>query len=1361
VLRGGQGLDSIALSQIAALRPACTPDHPATGANGRGETMTLPNGIVRRGLALAALFILGLDGAIPPAHAADAASVGTVVVRFRGEAIPRDATVLPPAFADELVKTLRVGVVERGRTRDGAFRLSLEPPLSFVEARDAITRVRLRDDLLYAYLAQARDPAALARVQPKSGTPEPLLHRLIVKYRDPGLAQAASLNLPLGQNQLDRIAGLAGQPVAHERVMSGDAYVLRLFNRVSREELEAIADALTQEPSVEWAQPDYLDQIALEPNDPSYASQWHYFEAAGGVNLPAAWNRTTGSASIRVAVIDTGSLPNHPDLAGKFVGGYDMIASFPIPGNDGNGRDADPSDPGDWTAANECGSGTSARNSSWHGTHVAGTIAALTNNGVGVSGINWVSPIVPIRVLGKCGGYSSDIADGITWASGGAVPSLPANAHPAQALNLSLGGYRSNAACDAVYQTAISGALSRNVVVVVAAGNSNQETKFHTPANCDGVITVAATGRDGQRASYSNYDNNEAGVQVEIAAPGGSDGNGVLSTLNSGTTVPASYTYVGYNGTSMATPHVAGIVSLMLSAAPTKTPSQILAAITATARPFPTGTIRDCTSNLAAVTTSIKYCGAGIIDADAAIAAVSSLPATTTTLASSANPSTFGQSVTFTASVTGTNPTGNVAFAASGMTITGCGAVALAGAGNTRTAQCTTSALSAGSRSIVATYGGNASNAGSTSSPLSQTVNKAASTTGLASSTNPSTVGASVTFTATVSAVAPTGAVAFTDNGALVSGCSAVTLSGAGNVRTAQCVANTLPAGNRNIVATYAGDANNNGSVSSTLVHTVNKVASTTALASSSNPSVVGASIIFTASVTGVVPTGAVGFTDNGNAIAGCSAVMLAGAGNTRTAQCTTAALPAGSRNIVATYAGDAGNNGSVSTALVQSVVSLVATTTALASSENPSVAGSPVTFTATVAGSSPTGTVAFTDGGSPIAGCGAVALAGTGNARTASCAASGLAQGNRAIVATYGGDGANAGSASSPLAQAVNPPVLAKQRDFDGTLTADLLWRSGAGSHAIWLMSGATPGASANLAIDPPRAVTHTADFDGNGRHDLLLRNSIDGTTSMQLMNGLVPAGSATLLVDPAWEVTHTGDFDGDGKADLVWRNDAAGTTSMWRMDGTTFASGATLLVDGAWRVTHVGDFNGDGKSDLVWRNAATGETAIWLMNGTTFASGAIVLANAAWSVVLTGDLDGNGTADLVWRNASTGQVALWLMNGAAMSSGAIVLADANWVPTHAADFTGDGRADLVWRNTATGATNLWLMSGLAMTGGGPVANVGSTVAAVGDYNADGRADLVWHDPATGATELWLMDRLRPLSKATLLVSTWWTVRP
>ncbi len=1325
--------------------------------------MRFPFANARRGAAFAVLLVIGFDATVPAARAADGATVDAVVVRFRAEAVARDAAALPPDRAAGLAEALRTNVLEQDRTRDGAFRLRLEPPLPFIEAREAINRVRMRGDILYASLAPSRDAAAQPRVQPKAGTPDPLLHRLIVKYRDPGLEQAASLELPLGQGQLDRIAALAGQPVAHERVMSGNAYLVRLFNRVTRIDAEAIADALAQDPSVEWAQPDYLDQIALAPNDPSYASQWHYFEAAGGVNLPAAWNRTTGSASIRVAVIDTGSLPNHPDLAGKFLGGYDMIASYPIPANDGGGRDADPSDPGDWVAANECASGSSAKNSSWHGTHVAGTIAALTNNGAGVAGINWTSPIVPIRVLGKCGGYSSDIADGITWASGGSVSGLPANAYPARVLNLSLGGRRSAATCDAVYQTAINDALTRNVVVAIAAGNANEEAKYHTPGNCNGVITVAATGRSGQRASYSNYDDNEAGVQVEIAAPGGSDGNGVLSTLNSGTTTPnaGGYNYVNYQGTSMATPHVAGIVSLMLSAAPATTPSQVLAAIQNTARAFPTGTGRDCTSNLAAVTTTVKYCGAGIIDADAAIAAVATLPATTTSLASSANPSTFGQLVTFTASVTGTAPTGSVAFTANGAAIAGCGAAALTGAGNTRTAQCATSALATGGRSIVATYGGDTGNAGSVSSPLAQTVNKAASTTGLASSANPSAYGATVTFTATVSAVTPTGNVAFAADGATIGGCGAVALAGSGNVRTAQCATSALAAGTRNVVATYAGDTNNNGSASSTLSQAVNKVASTTGLASSANPSAVGASVTFTASVTGIAPAGTVAFTNNSATISGCGAVVLSGAGNTRTAQCTTSALPAGNRNIVATYGGDTGNNGSASAPLVQSVVAPSATTTTLASSENPSVGGSPVTLTATVSGNSPTGTVAFTDGAVGIAGCGAVALVGAGNSRTASCTASGLAVGNHPIVASYGGDGVNAGSASSALGQAVAAPVLAKQRDFDGTLTADLLWRNGAGGHALWLMSGTTVGTSANLGIDPPRAVTHTADFDGNGRHDLLIRDATTGATSVQLMNGLVPGAAATLLADPAWEATHTGDFDGDGKADLVWRNAATGTTALWRMDGTAFASGATLLVNAAWSVTNVADFDGDGKADLVWRNDTTGETAIWLMNGTSFVAGAVVLANPAWRVALTGDLDGNGKTDIVWRNASTGEVAIWLMNGFAMSAGAIVLADANWTPTHAADFTGDGRADLVWRNTATGATSLWLMNGLAMTSGGSVTNAGSTVVAVGDYNADGRADLVWHAPSTGLTELWLMDRLTPVAKSTLLISTWWTLRP
>jgi serine protease len=681
-------------------------------------------------LALASLFTV-------PAHAA---LVEAVVVKFRGDEALAGVAVLPEGHRFLAVKALRTGVTEIGRTRDGAYRLALEPALPFLEAQEAINRLRLDAQVLYAHGASRTPPEPGVRAQPKSGAPEPLLHRIIVKYRDPNTVATAVRDVPLAQNKLDRIAALAGTPVAHERVMSGDAYVVRLFSRMSRAALEAATDRLEQDPDVEWAQPDYLDQIALVPNDPSYASQWHYFDPVGGANLPNAWNRTTGSASIRIAVVDTGSLSNHPDLAGVFVGGYDTILES-LTANDNdpacgshptapcyNSRDADASDPGDWVTTAEAATGAwfegcSVRNSSWHGTHVAGTIAALTNNGVGVSGVNWVSKVVPLRALGKCGGYSSDIADAITWGSGGSVPGLPANANPAQVVNMSLGGYRANATCDAVYQTAINGALARNVVVVVAAGNANQETKFHTPANCNGVITVAANGRIGQRASYSNYDNNEPGVQVEIAAPGGSDGQSVLSTLNSGTTTPspAGYNYVGYNGTSMATPHVAGIVSLMLSVAPTKTPAQVLSAIQTTARPFPTGTGRDCTSNIASVTTAVKYCGAGIIDADAAIASVQGAAASTV-LTASPNPSITGQNVTFTATVSGNAPTGTVAFSVNAVTVPGCGTVPLTGTGSSGIAQCATPNLPVGSYSIGAAYSGDANNASSSATPVTQTV---------------------------------------------------------------------------------------------------------------------------------------------------------------------------------------------------------------------------------------------------------------------------------------------------------------------------------------------------------------------------------------------------------------------------------------------------------------------------------------------------------------------------------------------------------------------------------------------------------------------------------------------------------------
>jgi hypothetical protein len=550
----------------------------------------------------------------------------------------------------------------------------------------------------------------------------------------------------------------------------------------------------------------------------------------------------------------------------------------------------------------------------------------------------------------------------------------------------------------------------------------------------------------------------------------------------------------------------------------------------------------------------------------------------------------MGNSVTFTATVTGTAPTGSVAFTDGGTMLGGCGAVGLpAGSAHAKTATCSSANLTAGGHNIVASYSGDSANARSTTSVLTQTVNKATSTAALSSSANPSVVGASVSFTATVTGSAPTGTVAFTDGGTTLSGCGTVALpAGSANAKTATCSSASLSASTHNIVATYGGDSANAGSTSSILTQTVNKATSTAVLSSSANPSVVGANISFTATVTGSAPTGTVAFTDGGTTLSGCGAVAVTGSGNIRTAACATSSLSAGTHSIVATYGGDANDLGSNSAPLSQAVnsgggpsvnvalasagavasasstfssaypasaindgdraglhfgaggvwkdatastfpdwveidfsgaktidhvivysmqdnnlspvdpsntmtftlngltafnvqawsgmgwvtlgsvtannlvkrtVSFSATTTSkirvvinggrrkkaapysyiteveawtpgvtseptpgttLASSLNPAKKNQSITFTATVTGTNPTGTVAFTSGGNPIAGCTAVALTGSGNSRTALCMTSFAAQGTYSIVAGYGGDGSNAPGASAPLSEVV-----------------------------------------------------------------------------------------------------------------------------------------------------------------------------------------------------------------------------------------------------------------------------------------------------------------------------------------------------
>lgn len=449
-------------------------------------------------------------------------------------------------------------------------------------------------------LAQEAEPGANVSAVMGEGIPT---DQVIIKYRDG--AQISAAMAPDAPARMQALSAVAGVELAYNRPMSGDAHVLRLPQRMPVQTVEEIAGKLSALADVEYAEPDYIQQPLRTPNDPQYASQWHYYETYG-LNLPAAWDITTGSANVVVAVIDTGYRP-HADMAGRFVQGYDFIGDVQV-ANDGNGRDNDASDPGDWITAAESASGYFAgcqvTNSSWHGTHVAGTIGANSNNGVGVAGVNWGAKILPVRVLGKCGGYDSDIADGMRWAAGLSVSGVPANANPAKVLNLSLGG---SGSCSATYQSAINAINATGRIIVVAAGNSNTNASGFTPANCNGVITIGATNRSGVRSYYSNY-----GAVVDVSAPGGATNvttsNGVLSTLNTGTQGPVADNYVFYQGTSMAAPHVAGVVSLMATIRPTLNYTQAEQILKSTTRPFGPG--NDC---------GTVGCGAGIVNARAAI----------------------------------------------------------------------------------------------------------------------------------------------------------------------------------------------------------------------------------------------------------------------------------------------------------------------------------------------------------------------------------------------------------------------------------------------------------------------------------------------------------------------------------------------------------------------------------------------------------------------------------------------------------------------------------------------------------------------------------------------------------------------
>ncbi|MFH8369371.1 S8 family peptidase [Streptomyces sp. NPDC018031] len=446
--------------------------------------------------------------------------------------------------------------------------------------------------------ASAGSPTAPTAAPTRAEAPAAAVERLIVGYK--ASASEAKSNSAASADA-EAKGRRTGEALEFERRLGTGAALVETGGELSKSETAEVIAEYQADPEVAYVVPDRRNTIQAAPNDTDYAKQWDLFETTAGMNVPGAWNTTTGSG-VTVAVIDTGYVA-HSDLAANIVPGYDFISDTFV-SNDGNGRDSNPADPGDWYRDNECGANVPGSDSSWHGTHVAGTIAATANNGKGVAGIAYGAKVQPVRVLGKCGGYDSDIIDAITWASGGTVSGVPANATPAKVINMSLGGAGS---CSAATQSAINGAVGRGTTVVVAAGNDNDNVAGYSPGNCGNVISVAALDRAGNRAWYSNY-----GSTIDIAAPGGETSptaaDGILSTLNSGTTSPSAESYAYYQGTSMAAPHVAALAALMKSAKSTLTPAQIESAIKSNARTIP-GT---CSGG----------CGAGLADATRTVQAV-------------------------------------------------------------------------------------------------------------------------------------------------------------------------------------------------------------------------------------------------------------------------------------------------------------------------------------------------------------------------------------------------------------------------------------------------------------------------------------------------------------------------------------------------------------------------------------------------------------------------------------------------------------------------------------------------------------------------------------------------------------------
>jgi serine protease len=542
-------------------------------------------------LALPA-FALALAASLAAASAL-AQSVTSLRVMLNPSFAPKGT--LSDAAREKLEALAGMSLTQIGSTRTGAVELGLSTPLDETTAAKVLQRMRSDRNVLWAERPLPRAKSTSPKAAAETG------NKMFVRLKDDGADVAAIV---------PQLSATLGVPLAVERKI-GHVFVLSTLQSQNIARLEQLAEMLQQNPAVQYADPVRRAYVKRVPNDPLFAQQWALTDPVAGINAPLAWNVQTGSPAMVIGIVDTGILA-HPDLDGRVIAGYDFISDARA-ARDGDGRDSNPADEGDWVDAGDCGF-EFFEPSSWHGTFVAGVIAANSDNGIGIAGVNWASKILPVRALGKCGGTFDDILAGMLWASGVQIDGVPFNTTPAKVINMSLGGF---GGCDQSFQEAVDEAVAQGAVISVAAGNESADATTSTPANCSGVITVGATGRTGDRASYSNF-----GRRVDISAPGGDipfkDENLIVSLSNTGTTTPKDPTYAYEAGTSFAAPLVAGTASLILARNPMLTSGQVFSIMENTARPFASGSTCDI----------VPTCGPGILDAGVAV--TSTAPAIST-----------------------------------------------------------------------------------------------------------------------------------------------------------------------------------------------------------------------------------------------------------------------------------------------------------------------------------------------------------------------------------------------------------------------------------------------------------------------------------------------------------------------------------------------------------------------------------------------------------------------------------------------------------------------------------------------------------------------------------------------------------